>query len=214
MRIVSNLTLAALVLGLCTTAASAAVNFSSPTSAELQLNAPAGYTTVMTFDSAPATGWSFSGGITQSVSNTTAAEPAGDTSVYGAGEPGNSLTVTAPKDLSDLSVYIGSLDSYNTISFYNGATLVGSFTGTALALPISNGDQLNGLTNRRYDFTFTGGTDVNKIVFASTKPAFEIDNLAIAGVPEPATWAMMLLGFGFVGFMMRSNRQKTGLATV
>jgi len=30
-----------------------------------------------------------------------------------------------------------------------------------------------------------------------------------AAVPEPATWAMMILGFGFVGFMMRSSRQKT-----
>jgi PEP-CTERM motif len=214
MRIVSKLTLAALALGLCTTAASAAVNFSSPTSAELQLNAPAGYTTVMTFDSAPAAGWSFTGGITQSVTNSTAAEPAGDTSVYGAAEPGNSLAVFAPKDLTDLSVYIGSLDSYNTISFYDSGTLVQSFTGTQLALPISNGDQVNGLTNRRYDFTFSAGSDVNEIVFASTEPAFEIDNLAIAGVPEPATWAMMILGFCFVGFMMRSNRQKAGLAAV
>jgi hypothetical protein len=28
------------------------------------------------------------------------------------------------------------------------------------------------------------------------------------GVPEPATWAMMLVGFGAVGFMMRGSRRK------
>ena len=30
--------------------------------------------------------------------------------------------------------------------------------------------------------------------------------LALTPVPEPATWAMMVLGFGFVGFGMRRAR--------
>jgi hypothetical protein len=35
----------------------------------------------------------------------------------------------------------------------------------------------------------------------------------ISAVPEPATWAMMLAGFGAVGFMMRGSlRRKTGAA--
>lgn len=32
---------------------------------------------------------------------------------------------------------------------------------------------------------------------------------AIAAVPEPATWAMMLIGFGMIGFSMRRARRKT-----
>jgi hypothetical protein len=33
-----------------------------------------------------------------------------------------------------------------------------------------------------------------------------------SGVPEPATWAMMLIGFGAVGFMMRGSRRNQQLA--
>jgi hypothetical protein len=33
------------------------------------------------------------------------------------------------------------------------------------------------------------------------------------GVPEPATWAMMLLGFGGIGVAMRRSRQKKALLT-
>jgi hypothetical protein len=35
---------------------------------------------------------------------------------------------------------------------------------------------------------------------------------AIAAVPEPATWAMMIFGFGFVGFMLRRARHGVGTA--
>ena len=37
-------------------------------------------------------------------------------------------------------------------------------------------------------------------------------SLSIAGVPEPATWAFLLLGFGAIGGSMRSSRRRT-LAT-
>lgn len=30
----------------------------------------------------------------------------------------------------------------------------------------------------------------------------------VGAVPEPATWALMLLGFGFIGFSMRSRRKQ------
>jgi hypothetical protein len=38
------------------------------------------------------------------------------------------------------------------------------------------------------------------------------ESLAITAVPEPATWAMMLMGVGAVGSAMRGQRKKQGLA--
>jgi hypothetical protein len=41
---------------------------------------------------------------------------------------------------------------------------------------------------------------------------FALDNLSFASaVPEPSTWAMLFLGFGAIGLMMR-RRQARGLA--
>ncbi|QGN56127.1 PEPxxWA-CTERM sorting domain-containing protein [Novosphingobium sp. Gsoil 351] len=39
----------------------------------------------------------------------------------------------------------------------------------------------------------------------------QIGEGAVAPVPEPATWAMMLLGFGVIGFALRRRRQSNGL---
>lgn len=37
-------------------------------------------------------------------------------------------------------------------------------------------------------------------------------SLAISAVPEPATWALMMLGFGAIGFAMRRNKVRTTVA--
>jgi hypothetical protein len=34
----------------------------------------------------------------------------------------------------------------------------------------------------------------------------------VAGVPEPATWGMMLLGFAGLGFAFRQTRRKVSFA--
>jgi len=60
------------------------------------------------------------------------------------------------------------------------------------------------------------GTDVsnfNYLRLSSSQNAFEIDNLAINPVPEPATWALMLVGFAGIGMTLRRRRQ-TALAQI
>jgi hypothetical protein len=41
---------------------------------------------------------------------------------------------------------------------------------------------------------------------------FDIAQAAIGGVPEPATWAMLLLGFGGIGAMLRLARRRQDIA--
>ncbi len=51
------------------------------------------------------------------------------------------------------------------------------------------------------------------MLFESGKPAMEVDNIRAEGVvsaivPEPEMWAMLVAGFGLVGFSMRRNEPK------
>ena len=189
------------------TGAAAVVTVTSTAGPDVQ-PLPANQTIIFDFEGAAPAGLSGNYDLVSgSVPNKYAA-PLGDTSQF----------LTVPKDLSttpisaslalgtgykSLSFYWGSIDTYNSVSFYNGATLLGTITGGTL--PPASGAQGDSLTNRRVNFTF-GGQTADSIVFSSTNYAFELDNIAGA-VPEPATWAMMVGGMGFVGFAMR--RRKT-----
>jgi len=42
-------------------------------------------------------------------------------------------------------------------------------------------------------------------------PVALLDNVSVRAVPEPASWAMMLIGFGAIGVAMRRNRRRRGV---
>ena len=70
-----------------------------------------------------------------------------------------------------------------------------------------------GWQSMSYMFTAGPGT-VTNIAFASDEynpygPA--LDNIGISAVPEPTTWALMILGFGAAGGMIRVSRRRHGL---
>ena len=60
----------------------------------------------------------------------------------------------------------------------------------------------NGQTIQSVAVTDVGGS------FASASQ-FRASVVAPTGVPEPATWAMMLLGFGSIGFKLRRRRSRS-----
>lgn len=68
----------------------------------------------------------------------------------------------------------GSVDNYNTLSFYNGATLVDSVTGSQV-IGIPNGDQ--GVNGTVY-VNINTSSQFNRVVASSTQYAFEFDNVA------------------------------------
>jgi hypothetical protein len=216
MHIVSKLVLAAFALGAVTTGASAAVNFSSPNPYDTN-GVGTNESIVWDFDGVANSNFTYTGGVYANASPGWVAPPANDGTNFGAAELNDSSTFSVKTGKFDsLSFYLGSLDNYNTISFYSGATLVKAYTGDLLTIPNpANGDQGAGDTNRRYFFTFGAADDVNRVVFSSSAPAFEFDSIAaaVSAVPEPKTWAMMIFGFGFIGFMLRNGRRrKTAIA--
>lgn len=68
---------------------------------------------------------------------------------------------------------------------------------------------------QKYTFNFTANSASTLLSFASQDAGAygaALDSVSISAVPEPATWAMMLLGLGFVGGAMRSRRRKQNVA--
>ncbi len=83
-------------------------------------------------------------------------------------------------------------------ALWNGASLVsGSFTAG------------QGFTS--YVFYVQGAATSSQLRFRTQHAPsyFAVDNVAVSYVPEPATWAMMIAGFGLVGL---SSRRKLTVA--
>lgn len=145
-----------------------------------------------------------------------AAPPPGTTSHYLAIQQGGNATLFTPL-LSELSVYIGSPDSYNSIRFIGLNGYDETLSGSALAGGSFNGDQSIG---RRMTYQF-GDHRVTQVIFSSSGHSFELDNIAAtiapqaastvpaaaSVVPEPATWLMMIAGVGVAGIMLRRRRR-------
>jgi hypothetical protein len=106
----------------------------------------------------------------------------------------------------------GSIDTYNTLTIYtnfgSGVVIPGAMGNFANP---ANGDQLSAGTNGRFTvFSDNSAEYFTGIKLESSTNSFEIDNLAVA-VPEPATWTMMILGFGAAGGLIRRRRRATAM---
>ena len=135
----------------------------------------------------------------------------GDPTPYLTVIPGTTVTLTALSGyLTSFSFYMGSPDTYNSIHLHglNGYDQVVS--GSTL---VTNDTNQQWSWGKRVNLDF-GGAQVTSIDFNSTSYSFEVDNFAGAagGVPEPATWGLIILGFGAMGAVLR-RRRATATAT-
>jgi hypothetical protein len=115
-----------------------------------------------------------------------------------------------------------------------GPTSVANFVGTPFQYDPGKGDLLltiNGAlgigpSNSKitsYDRASLSAFTARNYAFSSTGPGFGNQDVGLlttftfqdSAVPEPTTWAMMLIGFGAVGYSMRRSRaRQSALAAV
>jgi hypothetical protein len=133
--------------------------------------------------------------------------------------PGSgTLTVTLSPMGGDLVTSISGTVGGDTI-----AGLISNFFGDNLLFPNNNGTSL--LDTQGISFNDVLGNDYNIFGFFApgqvtsgnaygqrAPQGFGVGTFAISAVPEPATWAMMLLGFAGLGFAFRQTRCKVSFA--
>ena len=216
MKRLIQLGLTAATFALLATSANAAVNLdgSAPGFNTAPLGAGEDY--VVGFGGPNAPGYTFATNPAPYIYHTAdglhpgiAAPPFGDdSSSYMAIQTNQSIALNTPY-LQTLSLFIGSLDPTNKITFNGTGGFTQSFLGSDLFTP-AVGNQSSDQNNRRFYFSFNPADGVNQIVFSSGENSFEFDSIAAlaGGVPEPGTWAMLLLGFGGIGLMLRNAKRR------
>lgn len=138
-----------------------------------------------------------------------------------------SFTTTLPQGLNYFGFWLSALDGGNRIEFFSGATSLGlitpadvsGFTGACPASPYCGNPNpafLGQNSREPYAFLnvyFTNGMTYDRIrIYQIGGGGYESDNhtvgyfIRMGGIPEPATWGLMIAGFGLVGHAARRRR--------
>lgn len=129
--------------------------------------------------------------------------------IIGLNSSNDTMTLTFDTAIASFGLGINYAPGYGdpVIAAYDGSgTLIASFNLASLA-PISTPGAFNAFAFRGIDgggtaiksFTLSGAYIIASANTGSPPPA-------VGGVPEPSTWAMLIVGFGFVGSAMRNRR--------
>ena len=117
----------------------------------------------------------------------------------------------------------GAFTGTATLSFTNSAG--GSFSYNALFAGNDNAVNLGGSTENSNRFNFLAPLGFNPLVDSDVTTHLTVTGLAggtkdlsviarigagAAAVPEPASWALMLVGFGGLGVALRRHRRSSG----
>lgn len=204
-------------------AALAAIMIACPASAATivsQLGSSASFAapasgTVINFDDTLPTGFTLvntNASIVQGNTSNYAEPAASDGSRYLAILGNGSSTLQSSASYDSVSFYIGSIDAYNRVDLLSTTgAVIQSFAGSLFG-GSTDGDQDWPFNNRRVTITRAiGDAAIGGIRFASTGNSAEVDNVVFA-VPEPATWGMILVGFGMIGGATRYRRRVTKAA--
>jgi hypothetical protein len=121
-------------------------------------------------------------------------DPSGENEITGM----NFVRIAMPAGVSNISFIMDSTTAGESWDVFGGATATGLFT----ILTMGN-DELVSHPLPFANFYIFEATNGNVLVASIS---------ATSAVPEPATWAMMLLGFLGLGFAFRQSRRKVSFA--
>jgi len=159
-------------------------------------------------------------------SNVDSLSPDGGAFVGLDGDPGFSgpltqtITGLTVGDTYQLTFYWAGAELSNRTG-YQTIQLTGSFGGDPFATPVFTNTNpvgtpglFSGWTQETFDFTANATSEVLSFLAvgspANNLPPFALlDGVSLTSVPEPSTWAMMLAGFGGLGYAAFRRRRQT-----
>lgn len=117
------------------------------------------------------------------------------------------LVVTAPDDAIFAGVNLGAVSFFHNSNYANptldsGATLLATDGNGVAMIAVNSARNVYGFNI--FPASGYGTSQETYKLFANALTGGELQS----AVPEPSTWAMMLIGFGFVGGAMRSRRRQ------
>lgn len=133
---------------------------------------------------------------------------------------GNPATIQLSQSVNYFGLWGSALDGNNSVALYNDNTLLGTYALQSI-LQSSSGFNSGyygnptggGNSGELYAFfNFASDSAFNRVqLIQNGGGGFEFDNLTVgtavvSTAPEPATWAMFLIGFGLVGGLLRQRR--------
>jgi len=140
-------------------------------------------------------------------SDTTTYLTTGKTANIGPPPTGGSVTLNFATGQNYFGLLWGSVDTYNTLYFYDAnGHLIDDVTGSEVSNSPNGGQGVNGSVY----VNITSTVAFTKVVAASSNFAFEFDNVAFNDstflTPEPSTALMGLIAVGFVGLRRRMKK--------
>lgn len=148
----------------------------------------------------------------------------GTSAAYFSSDTASPHSLSQIVDVAANTTYTLSFDYYVPQNGYNNpfdAQLSFLIDGEAAGSPLVAGSpgSLAPLTWYTFTTTFTSGDTGGATPLAfefrglgSTAADFAIDNVTMSAVPEPATWALMIGGFGLAGMQLRRRRSTVSFA--